>query len=116
MYPRGNLMSILLAVLSCAVIVRGRRIAPLIEEDWAKRPHRAAGKSSQNLSIFYFYSFGLSSCLLVPSYLQLITIILIELNNSRGHELPTTHRSRARARVPLGCIAISSECEQFLFL
>ncbi|KOX81340.1 hypothetical protein WN51_10672 [Melipona quadrifasciata] len=42
MYLHGNLMSILLAVLSCAVIVRARRVAPLIEEDWAKRPHRAA--------------------------------------------------------------------------
>lgn len=60
MHPRGNFMSILLAVLSCAVIVRARRVAPLIEEDWAKRPHRAAGKSSQTFqsstsSTFSYY-------------------------------------------------------------
>nr|XP_050868652.1 dorsal-ventral patterning protein Sog isoform X3 [Vespula vulgaris] len=39
----GLLLTIFLIVLSCPLTLRARRVAPLMEDDWARRPHRAAG-------------------------------------------------------------------------
>lgn len=58
MHFHSSLLSILLIVISCPLTVRTRRVAPLIEEDWARRPHRAAGKSpfqSFNFNSFFFH-------------------------------------------------------------
>lgn len=58
MHFHNSLLSILLIVISCPLTVRTRRVAPLIEEDWARRPHRAAGKSpfqSFNFNSFFFH-------------------------------------------------------------
>lgn len=41
-----TVLPVLLAILSVPSGSRARRVAPLIEDDWARRPHRAAGKLS----------------------------------------------------------------------
>lgn len=45
----GLMLPILLAVALCLLLnvltLHARQVAPLIEDDWARRPHRAAGKS-----------------------------------------------------------------------
>lgn len=40
------MLPILFIVASCPLTLRARKVAPLIEDDWARRPHRAAGKSA----------------------------------------------------------------------
>lgn len=62
MHFHSSLLSILLIVISCPLTVRTRRVAPLIEEDWARRPHRAAGKSP-------FQSFNFNSFFLHIAYI-----------------------------------------------
>ncbi|KYM98949.1 hypothetical protein ALC62_10310 [Cyphomyrmex costatus] len=38
----GLMFPILFIVASCPLTLRARKVAPLIEDDWARRPHRAA--------------------------------------------------------------------------
>ncbi|EFN62450.1 hypothetical protein EAG_01641 [Camponotus floridanus] len=38
----GLTLPILLIIASYPLTLRARRVAPLIEDDWARRPHRAA--------------------------------------------------------------------------
>jgi len=40
----GLMLPILFIVASCPLTLRARKVAPLIEDDWARRPHRAAGE------------------------------------------------------------------------
>lgn len=43
----GSMLAILLALIAAGgsvVGTEGKRVAPLIDDDWTKRPHRAAGK------------------------------------------------------------------------
>lgn len=42
----GLMLPILFIVVSCPLTLHARKVAPLIEDDWARRPHRAAGKSA----------------------------------------------------------------------
>lgn len=45
----GLMLPILLTAVLCLLLnvltLQARQVAPLIEDDWARRPHRAAGKS-----------------------------------------------------------------------
>nr|KAF7387588.1 hypothetical protein H0235_018310 [Vespula pensylvanica] len=47
----GLLLTIFLIVLSCPLTLRARRVAPLMEDDWARRPHRAAVRDSSVLKL-----------------------------------------------------------------
>ncbi|KAH0561491.1 hypothetical protein KQX54_017122 [Cotesia glomerata] len=56
----GSMLAILLALIAAGgsvVGTEGKRVAPLIDDDWTKRPHRAAGiykpRIGENLSDFY---------------------------------------------------------------
>ncbi|KMQ95833.1 dorsal-ventral patterning protein sog-like protein [Lasius niger] len=43
-FHSGLILPILFVIASCPLTLRARKVAPLIEDDWARRPHRAAGK------------------------------------------------------------------------
>ncbi|XP_015181074.1 PREDICTED: dorsal-ventral patterning protein Sog [Polistes dominula] len=58
----GLLLTIFLIVLFCPSTLRARRVAPLMEDDWARRPHRAAectfGKQIRELGSTWFADLG----------------------------------------------------------
>ncbi|KAL0127431.1 hypothetical protein PUN28_005612 [Cardiocondyla obscurior] len=63
MHLHGGLMlPILFIVASCPFTVRARKVAPLIEDDWARRPHRPAecmfGKQIRELGSTWFADLG----------------------------------------------------------
>ncbi|XP_054013502.1 dorsal-ventral patterning protein Sog [Hylaeus anthracinus] len=61
-YHGGLLLSTLLIVVSYPSTLRARRFVPLIEDDWARRPHRAAectfGKQIRELGSTWFADLG----------------------------------------------------------
>ncbi|KYN31061.1 Dorsal-ventral patterning protein Sog [Trachymyrmex septentrionalis] len=58
----GLMLPILFIVASCPLTLRARKVAPLIEDDWARRPHRAAectfGKQIRELGSTWFADLG----------------------------------------------------------
>ncbi|XP_036140882.1 dorsal-ventral patterning protein Sog [Monomorium pharaonis] len=59
----GLMLPILLFIVaSCPLTLRARKVAPLIEDDWARRPHRAAectfGKQIRELGSTWFADLG----------------------------------------------------------
>lgn len=64
MHLHGGLMllPILFIVASCPLTLHARKVAPLIEDDWARRPHRAAectfGKQIRELGSTWFADLG----------------------------------------------------------
>ncbi|KAM0726218.1 Dorsal-ventral patterning protein Sog [Formica fusca] len=61
-FHSGLTLPILFIIASCPLALHARKVAPLIEDDWARRPHRAAectfGKQIRELGSVWFADLG----------------------------------------------------------